>query len=201
MKYVVGIISDGNEVLLINDNPINPTEGMYNGIYSFNMQEESPEESLSYKCYQVTKKVIEEWKELETEILDDESVLIYYSALISTNELDKIRDLAKDTIFFFTKEDLPSNIDRQLAFHINNVLHFTKSTKHNINTTNNNKFNNLLLISVVVLFFLCLVLMLIGKTTNNSFLYYFTSDATYNIDDDKIKEFKDSFKEKMKSSY
>lgn len=194
MICVVGIITDGQRVILLKKNNPDWQKGLYNGVCGEVELYSTPLDTIIEKAKEDIGLDILNWKEIDNVGLEGNIELIYFLAILEEDELNKAQTLTDEKVEFFKIDNLPNNILKVLKEQIDKIYVKTKKRRSIIKQV---------IISIFVLIgFLLASFMLIGKIQSGSFLYYLTSNQSKSEEDiSKTIEFKEGFNERIKGSY
>lgn len=128
-KYVVGFITDGKRIALINKNRPSWQKGLFNGIGGKIEKDETSGFAIKRKCIEETGLVLEDWILLDS-VKTGDYLLDYYYIKIEPSILDNIESGKDEIVKLFNLKDLPRNI-------VKDVPYYTLEIRVNIGPSNN----------------------------------------------------------------
>jgi len=130
---VVGFITDGKRVLLINKNRPENQKGLFNGVGGAAQENETPLEAMVREAKEETGLEIKDWLEIDVFPYSNGITLYLYQATISCKEIEQFQSPTDEKVSLFDKDKLPENLVHDVAYIVESRLVKGKSNdKKNI---------------------------------------------------------------------
>lgn len=188
MRYVVGIITDKERVLLLKKNNPDWQKGLYNGVGGKVELEETPLEAIIKQCNKEVGLNVINWSEIETNILNNGIELTYFFAILEKEEIEKAQSLQGERVELFSIDNLPKNVLKDIKEHIDKLFLELKK--------GNKRIKKILIFSLIIISLSLFSLMTYGKVAKGNFLYFLAKEKAQEDPDKKVK-FKKGFYERM----
>jgi len=125
-SLVVGFITDGKRVLLINKNRPENQKGLYNGVGGAALENETPLEAMVREAKEETGLKIKDWLEIDVFPYPNGITLYLYQASISSKEIEQFQSPTDEKVSLFDKDELPKNLVHDVAYIVKKRLKFFK---------------------------------------------------------------------------
>ncbi len=126
ISLVVGFITDGKRILLINKNRPENQKGLFNGVGGAVQENETPLEAMVREAKEETGLEIKEWIEIDVFPYPNGITLYLYQATISCKEIEQFQSPTDEKVSLFDKDKLPENLVHDIAYIVKRRLNFFK---------------------------------------------------------------------------
>lgn len=113
---VVGFVTDGKRVLLINKNRPANQKGLFNGVGGAVEENETPLDAMIREAKEETGLTVNDWTEIDVFPYDNGITLHLYQAIISPKEIEKFQSLTDEKVSLFNKNELPKNLYEDVVY-------------------------------------------------------------------------------------